>query len=104
GNEQRVVSAKWIGMEPNVLLLDEPTRGGDTGAKKEIYSIMNELRENGVAIVMISSELPDVLGISDRIMVLHEGNVTRKLMREEADQEKIMLAATGRYHDEEQAE
>lgn len=104
GNQQKVVIAKWIGIEPKVLLLDEPTRGVDIGAKKEIYSIMNELSENGVAIVMISSELPEVLGISDRIMVLHEGKVTRKLMREEADQEKIMLAATGRYHDEEQAE
>ena len=104
GNQQKVVIAKWIGIEPKVLLLDEPTRGVDIGAKKEIYSIMNELSENGVAIVMISSELPEVLGISDRIMVLHEGEVTRKLAREEADQEKIMLAATGRYHDEEQAE
>lgn len=104
GNQQKVVIAKWIGIEPKVLLLDEPTRGVDIGAKKEIYSIMNELSENGVAIVMISSELPEVLGISDRIMVLHEGKVTRKLTCEEADQEQIMLAATGRYHDEEQAE
>src|SRR5690625_2373338 len=96
GNQQKDVMAKWIGIEPKVLLLDEPTRGVDIGAKKEIYSIMNELSENGVAIVMISSELPEVLGISDRIMVLHEGKVTRQLAREEADQEKIMLAATGR--------
>src|SRR5699024_10986262 len=93
GNQQKVVIAKWLGIEPKVLLLDEPTRGVDIGDKKEIYSIMNELSEHGVAIVMISSELPEVLGISDRIMVLHEGKVTRKLMREEADQEKIMLAA-----------
>lgn len=104
GNQQKVVIAKWIGIEPQVLLLDEPTRGVDIGAKKEIYSIMNELSERGVAIVMISSELPEVLGVSDRIMVVHEGEITRKLLREEADQEKIMLAATGRYHDEEQAE
>ena len=100
GNQQKVVIAKWLGIQPQVLILDEPTRGVDIGAKKEIYSIMNELSENGVAIVMISSELPEVLGISDRIMVLHEGKVMRKLQREEADQEKIMLAATGRYHDE----
>lgn len=104
GNQQKVVIAKWLGIEPKVLLLDEPTRGVDIGAKKEIYSIMNELSEKGVAIVMISSELPEVLGISDRIMVIHEGKIMRKLPREEADQEKIMLAATGRYHDEEQAE
>ncbi|HLR72567.1 MAG TPA: sugar ABC transporter ATP-binding protein, partial [Pseudogracilibacillus sp.] len=103
GNQQKVVIAKWLGIEPQVLLLDEPTRGVDIGAKKEIYTIMNELSERGVAIIMISSELPEVLGISDRIMVVHEGEITRKLKREEADQEKIMMAATGRYHDEGQA-
>lgn len=104
GNQQKVVIAKWIGIEPKVLLLDEPTRGVDIGAKKEIYSIMNELSEKGVAIVMISSELPEVLGISDEIMVIHEGEIMRKLKRSEADQEKIMLAATGRDHDEEKSE
>lgn len=100
GNQQKVVIAKWIGISPKVLLLDEPTRGVDIGAKKEIYSIMNELSENGVAIIMVSSELPEVLGVSDRIMVLHEGKVTKVLNREEADQEKIMVAATGRVNDE----
>ncbi|MEI3611839.1 sugar ABC transporter ATP-binding protein [Pseudogracilibacillus sp. SO30301A] len=100
GNQQKVVIAKWIGISPKVLLLDEPTRGVDIGAKKEIYSIMNELSESGVAIIMVSSELPEVLGVSDRIMVLHEGKVTTVLNREEADQEKIMVAATGRVNDE----
>ena len=100
GNQQKVVIAKWIGINPKVLLLDEPTRGVDIGAKKEIYSIMNELSENGVAIIMVSSELPEVLGVSDRIMVIHEGKVTGVLNREEADQEKIMVAATGRVNNE----
>ncbi|RWZ54671.1 sugar ABC transporter ATP-binding protein [Halobacillus fulvus] len=95
GNQQKVVIAKWLGIEPRVLILDEPTRGVDVGAKKEIYNIMNELTEQGVAIIMVSSELPEILGVSDRIMVIHEGKVARFLDREEADQEKIMQAATG---------
>lgn len=95
GNQQKVVIAKWLGIQPNVLILDEPTRGVDVGAKKEIYTIMNELTEHGVAIIMISSELPEVIGVSDRIMVMHEGKVTAFLDKSEADQENIMTAATG---------
>ncbi|MCA0984258.1 sugar ABC transporter ATP-binding protein [Halobacillus yeomjeoni] len=95
GNQQKVVIAKWLGIKPRILILDEPTRGVDVGAKKEIYHIMNELTEQGVAIIMVSSELPEVLGVSDRIMVIHEGKVARILPREEATQEKIMQAATG---------
>jgi len=95
GNQQKVVIAKWLGIEPKVLILDEPTRGVDIGAKKEIYTIMNQLAENGVAIIMISSELPEVLGVSDRIMVMHEGEIKAFLDRKEATQEKIMMAATG---------
>ncbi|WP_010096425.1 sugar ABC transporter ATP-binding protein [Ornithinibacillus scapharcae] len=95
GNQQKVVIAKWLGIKPKVLILDEPTRGVDIGAKKEIYTIMNELTEIGVAVIMVSSELPEVLGVSDRIMVLHEGKVTAFINRDEADQEKIMFAATG---------
>ncbi|ARI75635.1 sugar ABC transporter ATP-binding protein [Halobacillus mangrovi] len=95
GNQQKVVIAKWLGIQPRVLILDEPTRGVDVGAKKEIYHIMNELTEHGVAIIMVSSELPEVLGVSDRIMVIHEGKVARIFNREEANQERIMQAATG---------
>ncbi|KGP72378.1 sugar ABC transporter ATP-binding protein [Pontibacillus yanchengensis] len=95
GNQQKVVIGKWLGIEPKVLILDEPTRGVDIGAKKEIYHIMNELTERGVSIIMVSSELPEVLGMSDRILVIHEGKVATTLSREEADQEKIMQAATG---------
>lgn len=95
GNQQKVVIAKWLGIKPKLLILDEPTRGVDVGAKKEIYTIMNELTENDVAIIMISSELPEILGVSDRIMVIHEGKITRTFKRHEADQEKVMTAATG---------
>ncbi|SFB12188.1 ribose transport system ATP-binding protein [Lentibacillus halodurans] len=95
GNQQKVVIAKWLGIKPKLLILDEPTRGVDVGAKKEIYSIMNELTKNGVAIIMVSSELPEILGVSDRIMVIHEGKIATILNRDEADQEKIMTAAAG---------
>src|SRR5699024_7423380 len=95
GNQQKVVIAKWLGIQPKILILDEPTRGVDVGAKKEIYKIINELTKEGVAIIMISSELPEVLGVSDRIMVIHEGTITKTFQKNDADQEKIMIAATG---------
>lgn len=95
GNQQKVVLAKWIGIGPKVLILDEPTRGVDVGAKREIYSLMNELTDRGVAIIMVSSELPEVLGMSDRILVFHEGNISGELTKEEATQERIMTFAAG---------
>ncbi|WP_309568598.1 ATP-binding cassette domain-containing protein [Paenibacillus sp. sptzw28] len=95
GNQQKVVIGKWLATSPQVFILDEPTRGVDIGAKKEIYDLMNRLAANGVAILMISSELPEVLGMSDRILVMHEGKLTGEFTREEATQEKIMLCATG---------
>ncbi len=95
GNQQKVVFAKWIYTEPRILILDEPTRGVDIGAKKEIYSTINQLAEKGVAIIMVSSELPEVLGMSDRIMVVREGMVRGIINQGEADQEKIMTLATG---------
>ncbi|MBM7648243.1 ribose transport system ATP-binding protein [Bacillus ectoiniformans] len=95
GNQQKVVIAKWIGIGPKVLILDEPTRGVDVGAKREIYQLMNELTDRGVAIIMVSSELPEVLGMSDRILVVHEGRISGELTKEEATQEKIMTYATG---------
>jgi ABC-type sugar transport system ATPase subunit len=94
GNQQKVILGKWLMTEPKVLILDEPTRGIDVGAKFEIYNIMNDLVEQGVAIVMISSELPEVLGMSDRILVMHEGRLTGELSAEEATQEKVMYYAT----------
>lgn len=95
GNQQKVVFAKWIANNPDILLLDEPTRGVDVGAKKEIYLIINELAERGAAIIFVSSDMPEVLGMSDRIMVLREGTVQGFLDRDEADQEKIMTLAAG---------
>jgi ribose transport system ATP-binding protein len=95
GNQQKVVLAKWLFTGSKVLLFDEPTRGIDVGAKSEIYKLMNELAAEGVAIVMISSELPEILGMSDRILVMHEGRITGELARAEATQEKIMHLATG---------
>ena len=94
GNQQKVVLSKWLFTNPKVLILDEPTRGIDVGAKYEIYKIINELASQGVGIVIISSELPEVLGMSDRVIVMQEGKVTGELTREEANQEKIMKFAT----------
>ncbi|MDP5276295.1 xylose ABC transporter ATP-binding protein [Chengkuizengella axinellae] len=95
GNQQKVVLGKWLMTEPKVLIVDEPTRGIDVGAKFEIYNIMNELIKKGVAIIMISSELPEVLGISHRVLVLNEGKLTGEFDYKDATQEKIMVAATG---------
>jgi len=95
GNQQKVVLAKWLLTQPKVLFLDEPTRGIDVGAKVEIYNIMNDLVDQGVCVVMVSSELPEVLGMSDRILVIHEGRVTGAFQHEEATQEKVMRYATG---------
>ena len=94
GNQQKVSLAKWLFANPDVLILDEPTRGIDVGAKFEIYTIMNELVGRGMSIVMISSELPEVLGMSDRVYVVSSGRVTGELQIEDATQEKIMQLAT----------
>lgn len=95
GNQQKVVIAKWIGLGPSIIIMDEPTRGIDIGAKRDIYDLMNELTSQGVSIIMVSSELPEVLGMSDRIMVIHEGAVAGILPRAEATPESIMTLATG---------
>lgn len=93
GNQQKVVLSKWLARSPKLLILDEPTRGIDIGAKKEIYTIMNELAASGVAIIMISSELPEILGMSDRIVVMNEGRVKGVLDRSSASQERIVELA-----------
>ena len=95
GNQQKVVLAKWLLTSPRVLFLDEPTRGIDVGAKQEIYAQINRLAKEGLAIVLVSSELPEVLGLSDRVLVLHEGRVTGEFRREEATPEAVMACATG---------
>lgn len=95
GNQQKVILAKWLMLSPEVLIIDEPTRGIDVVAKKEIYELLNELKASGKAIIMISSDLPEVLGISDRIIVMSEGRISGELKREEASQESIMKLAVG---------
>lgn len=95
GNQQKVSIAKWLMTHPKILILDEPTRGIDVGAKFEIYNIMNDLVKNGVCVIMISSELPEILGMSDRIFVMYGGKITADLNYKEATQEKIMYYATG---------
>ena len=95
GNQQKVVFSKWISTDPKILILDEPTRGVDIGAKKEIYGIINRLAAEGVAIIMVSSELPEVLGMSDRIMVIHEGRITGIIENDNTTQEDVMILATG---------
>jgi rhamnose transport system ATP-binding protein len=94
GNQQKVVLAKWLSTKPRILILDEPTRGIDVGTKAAVHALMSKLAAEGIAILMISSELPEVLGMSDRIIVMHEGQMTGHFTRAEATQEKIILAAT----------
>jgi rhamnose transport system ATP-binding protein len=93
GNQQKVVLAKWLETKPRILILDEPTRGIDVGAKAEVHKIIAELADEGVAILMISSELPEILHVSDRVLVMHEGRLTADLPRAEATEETIMKAA-----------
>jgi ribose transport system ATP-binding protein len=95
GNQQKVVVAKWLASNPKVLILDEPTRGIDVGAKAEIHAIITELAERGVGILMISSELPEVLAMSDRVLVMHEGRLAGEFSRKDATEELVMMAATG---------
>jgi rhamnose transport system ATP-binding protein len=93
GNQQKVVLAKWLAIRPHVLILDEPTRGIDVGAKAEVHKIIADLADEGVAILMISSELPEVLHVSDRILVMHEGRLTADVPRSQANEELLMKAA-----------
>jgi len=95
GNQQKVVLGKWLAIQPRVLFLDEPTRGIDVGAKQEIYKLMEELARKGVAILFVSSEMEEILGMSDRVLVMHEGRLTGELQRSELSEEAVMHLATG---------
>jgi ribose transport system ATP-binding protein len=95
GNQQKVVLAKWLASRSRILIFDEPTRGIDVGAKVEVYNLMNDLVDNGVAVVMVSSEMPELLGMSDRILVMHKGRIAAELSRHDATQEKVLAAAMG---------
>ena len=93
GNQQKVIIAKWIGNDPEILLCDEPTRGIDVGAKAEVYKILRDISASGIGVLMVSSELPELLAVCDRILVMHEGKMTGELSREEASEEAIMKYA-----------
>jgi inositol transport system ATP-binding protein len=95
GNQQKVLVSRWLLTEPDILMIDEPTRGIDVGAKSEIHRIISTLAQEGKAVIMVSSEMPEILGMSDRILVMHEGRVSGELSRAEATQDKIMELATG---------
>ncbi|WP_427118168.1 sugar ABC transporter ATP-binding protein [Pseudarthrobacter scleromae] len=95
GNQQKVVLGKWLATGPRVLIIDEPTRGIDVGTKSEVHRLISELAGTGLAVLMISSELPEILGMSDRVLVMHEGKITAELSRSEATEETVMTAATG---------
>ena len=94
GNQQKVVVARWLNTDAKIIIFDEPTRGIDVGSKEEIYFIMNRLCENGCSIIMISSELPEIIGMSDRILVMSKGRITGELPKGQATEEKIMELAT----------
>ena len=94
GNQQKVVLAKWLATNPSVLIVDEPTRGIDVGTKAEVHRLLSQLAGQGMAIIMISSELPEVLGMADRVLVVHEGSITAEIDRADATAETVMFAAT----------
>ncbi|GMQ48544.1 ribose ABC transporter ATP-binding protein RbsA [Vibrio sp. 10N] len=103
GNQQKVAIAKGLMTKPKVLILDEPTRGVDVGAKKEIYQLINKFKADGMSIILVSSEMPEVLGMSDRILVMHEGHISGEFMAKDADQEKLLACAVGKNVSEEAA-
>jgi ribose transport system ATP-binding protein len=101
GNQQKVVLAKWLNTSPDLLIVDEPTHGVDVGAKAEIYNLLKNLTELGKGVILISSELPEVLALSDRIAVMHQGRLVRIVPGQEASEESLMQAASGQLLEEE---
>src|SRR5918992_6056144 len=99
GNQQKGVLAKWLATDPKLLILDEPTRGIDVGTKAEVHRLMSELAGQGLAVLMISSELPEVLGMADRVLVMHEGRLAAEISRKDADEESVIRAATGQVRE-----
>ena len=103
GNQQKVAIAKGLMTRPSILILDEPTRGVDVGAKKEIYQLINQFKQQGLSVILVSSDMPEILGMSDRILVIHEGKVTGNFTINEATQEKLMAAAVGKTQEKSDA-
>jgi rhamnose transport system ATP-binding protein len=97
GNQQKVVLAKWLSTGPTVLIVDEPTRGIDVGTKAEVHRLLSELAAQDLAVLMISSDLPEVLGMADRVLVMYEGRLVAEIPRDKATEETVMAAATGRH-------
>jgi ribose transport system ATP-binding protein len=95
GNQQKVVLAKWLAVDPDVMIMCEPTRGIDVGAKAEIYRLIGDMAQSGKAVLLISSEIPEVVGMSDRVLVMHSGRVVGELAGDECTQEAVMRLATG---------
>jgi ABC-type sugar transport system ATPase subunit len=95
GNQQKVLLSAWFGIKPRLLIVDEPTRGVDVGARSEIYEVLRKLAKSGIAIMMISSDLPEILGVSDRIIVMKEGRITGELSRAEATEDTVITLAAG---------
>jgi ribose transport system ATP-binding protein len=95
GNQQKVALGKWLSLNPRILILDEPTRGIDVGSKSEVYKLIRKLADEGVAVIMVSSELEEIIGLADRVLVMHEGRSTGILDRDEISEESIMQLATG---------
>ena len=95
GNQQKVVLGKWLCLEPKLLLLDEPTRGIDVGAKEEIYELIDRLAARGVAVLFASSEMEEIIGLSDRVLVMHDGRIVGELARDEITEQAVMRLATG---------
>jgi rhamnose transport system ATP-binding protein len=104
GNQQKVVLAKWIARKPSLLIVDEPTRGIDIGTKAEVHRLLSALAGDGVAVLVISSELPEVLSVADRIFVMREGRLAAELARQDASEERIIGAATGQVQAGEQVD
>lgn len=98
GNQQKVAIAKGLMTRPDVLILDEPTRGIDVGAKKEIYQLINKFKEEGMSIIIVSSDMPEIIGMSDRVLVMNNGEISAEFLRDEVTQEKLLTAAITQIH------
>ena len=95
GNQQKCLIGKWLSIHPKLIIMDEPTRGIDVGAKSEIHSLLRRLAEEGIGVIIVSSELPEVIGVSDRVVVIHEGRMSGIIEKDEVSEENIMLLASG---------